>query len=280
MTLRRIKIEEIDIYAGTQTRVSTNDEAVAGYAEAMKLGSEFPPILLFFDGAKHYLSDGFHRFLAAKRNGDSDIRAEIREGSRSDALVSALGANATNGLYRTNADKRHAVEIALEEWPDRSNAYIAEVCAVSIELVRRVRKALGLDTDGIVVGKDGKQYPSGVERQARGAGSKLADGIAEGGSEGSGGGGSAPSKKNANVTDAAGGTRNELEADARQMIRAGEMDPRELDSLPTATPQDYAIAAIGILERMRRDDPKYPDAIARVERWLADRKAGLAAAAG
>ena len=276
MNLQRIGLDKVDIYAGTQTRVATNDEAVAGYAESMKQGAEFPPITLYFDGSKYYLADGFHRFLAAKRNGDSDIQAEVIEGSRTDALVAALGANATNGLYRTNADKRHAAEIAIEEWSDRSNAYIADVCKVSIELIRRVRKSMGLDNPDLVIGKDGKSYPTGIERTPRHGGEERekSDG-GSGDSNAGGGGGGAPSKKNANYSDTSGGTRNEIENEARQMIRNGEMDPRELDTLPTAIPSDYAIAAIGILDRMKKDDPKYPEAIERLERWVMQRKAEL-----
>ncbi len=266
MNTRRVKLEDIDIYAGTQTRVATNDEAVSGYAEDMKQGAKFPPILLFFDGSKHYLADGFHRYLAAKRIEEPDILAEVQEGSRTDALVAALGANATNGLYRTNADKRHAAEIALEEWPDRSNAYLADICRVSIEMIRRTRKSLGLDMPDRVIGKDGKEYPSGVERSPRHGGEER---VRDDGGAGSGSpGGGAPSKKHVNATDTAGGTRNEIEVEARQMIRNGEMDPRELDTLPTAVPTDYAIAAIGILDRIRKDDPKFPEALDQIERWV------------
>lgn len=273
---QRIKLDDIDIYAGTQTRVATNDEAVSSYAESMKQGVEFPPIVLFFDGAKYYLADGFHRFLAVKRNEDPDIVSDVHEGSKTDALVFALGANAANGLYRTNADKRNASEIALEEWPDRSNAYLADICQVSIELIRRVRKALGLDTGGLVTGKDGKQYPSSIERSARHGGEERekSDGSAPG-EAGAGGGKGAPSKKNANYSDTSGGTRNEIESEAREMIRNGEIDPRELDTLPTAIPNDYAVAAIGILDRMKKADPKYPAAIERMEKWLKQRKAEL-----
>lgn len=281
MNIQRVNLTEIDIYAGTQTRVETNDEAIASYAESMKLGAQFPPIVLYFDGSKYFLADGFHRFLAAKRNEERDIEAEVHEGSRTDALLAALGANATNGLYRTNADKRHAAEVALEEWPDRSNAYLAEICKVSIELVRRVRKSLGLDNPDLVMGKDGKQYPSSVERTPRHGGEEREqnDGSSGEGAGGGAGGGGPVGKKNANVTDTSGGTRNEIENEARQMIRDGEMDPRELDTLPTAVPSDYAIAAIGILDRMKKSDPKYPEALDRLEKWLNQRKAELLVAA-
>lgn len=275
MNLQRISLEQIDIYAGTQTRVATNDEAVSGYAEDMKQGAKFPPIQLFYDGSKYYLADGFHRFLAAKRIEEKDIEADVREGSRTDALIAALGANATNGLYRTNADKRHAVEIALEEWTGHSNAYLADICKVSIELVRRVRKSMGLDNPDKVIGKDGKSYPTGIERTPRHGGEERERNDGSSGDGGSGGGGSAPSKKNANYSDTSGGTRNEIEEEARKMIRDGEMDPRELDTLPTAIPNDYAVAAIGILDRMNKEDPKYPAALDRLERWIAQRRAEL-----
>lgn len=277
MNLQRIALERIDIYSGTQSRMATNDEAVSGYAEDMKQGAVFPPISLYFDGAKYFLADGFHRFLAAKRIEERDIEAQVHEGSRTDALLAALGANATNGLYRTSADKRHAVSIALEEWTDYSNAYLADICKVSIELVRRVRKELGLDHPDKVIGKDGKSYPVGIEQTARQGGHEREknDGSP---SQGAGGGG-APSKKNANYSDTSGGTRNEIEEEARKMIRDGEMDPRELDTLPTAIPNDYAVAAIGILDRMKKDDPKYPLAIERLEKWVRQRKAELLVAA-
>ena len=58
-----LELEKIDIYGGTQARVATNDEAVSSYSESMMEGAEFPPVIVYFDGAKYWLADGFHRFL-------------------------------------------------------------------------------------------------------------------------------------------------------------------------------------------------------------------------
>lgn len=275
--IQKIPLDQIDIYSGTQTRVSTIDEAVDSYSESMKNGVEFPPIDLYFDGSKYFLADGFHRFLAAKRNEEKEISANVTEGSRLEALKHALGANATNGLYRTNADKRHAAEIAIEEWSDLSNAYIADICKVSVELIRRVRKAMGLDNPDLVMGKDGKQYPGTIDRTPRGGAAELVDGISEGGSSGEGGGGGgAPSKKNANYNDSLGGGSNtELENEARQMIRNGEIDPRELKELKSALPTDYAIAAINLLEEMDVGNSKYVEALDRLERWISKKRAAI-----
>ena len=169
MQTQDLSLDLIDVYGGTQTRVKTDDEAISSYAAEMSHGAVFPPIVVYFDGTTHWLADGFHRYLAAKRNEEATIKAEVHAGGRSDALRYALGANATNGLYRNNADKRNAVEIALEEWTDRANPVIAEICRVSPELVRQVRaemtKSQRLPQSQTVTGRDGKEYPAQIERQ-------------------------------------------------------------------------------------------------------------------
>ncbi len=277
MTTKRLSLEDIDIYSGTQTRVATNDEAVEGYAEAMKLGAEFPPVIVYFDGAKHYLADGFHRYLAAKRIEERDLPVEVREGTRGDALIHALGANATNGVYRTNADKRNVAEIALEEWTDRSNGYLADICKVSVELVRRVRKQLGLDHPDVVLGRDGKKYPGkkAGDTDSMTSLEKQEAALNGGGSgEGGGSGGSGkPSKKNANYNDAAGGgSMTEIEGEAREMIRNGEMDPRELPTIHSALPTDYVYAGIHLFEKMDSEDPRYTEALDKLEAWIAKKR--------
>lgn len=277
MQAEKLNLEHIDIYGGTQARVATNDEAISSYADAMLEGAIFPPITVFYDGSKYWLADGFHRFLAAQRNEQAQITAEVHTGSRTDALKFALGANATNGIYRSNADKRNAVEIALEEWPNMSNSVISELCKVSGELVRRCRREMEklerIEPQKQVTGRDGKQYPSGIERQARGDSSKPKD---EGSSGSGGGGGFSGSNKGKGDARAPGGSSAEIEADARKMIREGEIKHAELDQLISATAIDYAETALNVLNRMKLEDPRRPEAVARIERWLEDEKAGVA----
>ena len=171
MPTQELSLDSINIYGGTQARVQTTDDAIESYADEMTQGAIFPPIIAYFDGTTHWLADGFHRYLAAKRIQRPSILAEVFPGGRTDALRHALGANVTNGVYRNNADKRNAVEIALEEWPDRANPVLAELCRVSPELVRRCRSELArsgkIDLPGKVTGRDGKEYPSQIERQPR-----------------------------------------------------------------------------------------------------------------
>ena len=258
-----IPLTQVDIYGGTQTRVSTNEDAVASYAEEMAAGSVFPPITLYYDGAKYWLADGFHRFLAAQRLEFTEIEAEVKAGARGDALKFALGANATNGLYRSHADKRNAVEIALEEWPQLSNSVLSELCKVSDELVRRCRhtmeKLQRIEPQKEVVGKDGKRYSVQSERRTSHSESAA-------GSAGSTGGGAPRSAKKSEL--AAGGSQAELEAEARKLIREGEVKHADLDRLSSATALDYAETALNVLNRMPLDDPRRPIALQRVQAWL------------
>ena len=55
--------------------------------------------------------------------GLAKISADVREGSRRDAILYAVGANASHGLKRTNRDKRNAVMVLLKdpEWSDRAD---------------------------------------------------------------------------------------------------------------------------------------------------------------
>ena len=51
---------------GMQIRVKMDPDVVLDYAEVMKAGKKFPPLLTFFDGKDYFLADGFHRLYAAR----------------------------------------------------------------------------------------------------------------------------------------------------------------------------------------------------------------------
>ena len=271
MPIQELPLDSINIYGGTQARVQTTDDAIESYADEMTHGAVFPPIVVYFDGTAHWLADGFHRYLAAKRIQRPAIQAEVFPGGRTDALRHALGANVTNGVYRNNADKRNAVEIALEEWPDRANPVIAEICRVSPELVRRCRSELvrsgKLDAPGKVTGRDGKEYPAQIERQPRGKAEKSS-------ADESSGGGRGGFAKGKGEAGAPGGTSIELEQEARAMIRKGELNPFELPTIATANADDYAATVVTLLGTMRADDPKRKGALLRIKQWVENALAG------
>jgi hypothetical protein len=143
---KTLNIAAITTDAGTQVRAGLNEATVAEYAEALAEGAKFPAVVVFHDGNQHIAADGFHRIAAALRAGATEIECEVRKGSKTDALKFALGCNAHHGLRRTNADKRHAVELALKEFANVSTVAIARMCLVGDELVAEIRKAQPTDS--------------------------------------------------------------------------------------------------------------------------------------
>lgn len=143
----KLKISDIALDNGIQPRQKLNQVVVSEYAEAMRQGVMFPPVIVFYDGNQFWLADGFHRVAAKQTNSDFEILAERKCGSRRDAILYAAGANAKYGLQRTNADKRRVVERLLQdsEWSRWSNCEIARRCGVNEKTVRNTRKQLDLE---------------------------------------------------------------------------------------------------------------------------------------
>jgi len=139
-----LDLSKIRIDGGTQIRVEPSQETIDRYAALYIDGHEFPPITVFFDGVDYWLTDGFHRYFAAKKAGKSKINETIINGTNRDAILFSVGANGTHGLNRTNADKRNAVETMLKdaEWSKWSDNAISKQCHVSQPFVGMVRKSL------------------------------------------------------------------------------------------------------------------------------------------
>ena len=163
----QLALSKIRLDGGTQTRESRDEETVAEYAEAMRGNAVFPPVVVFHDGTDHWLADGFHRFDAAVTVGKKSIQVDVRQGTRRDAILFSVGANAAHGLKRTNADKRRAVTVLLtdEEWSRRSDRWVAEKCGVSDKTVASVRKTLIAElpqcsSEPTRTTSDGREYPS------------------------------------------------------------------------------------------------------------------------
>ena len=155
-----MKIESIELDSSIQCRSAIDTATVGEYAERMEEGDIFPPVVLFGDSARCWIGDGWHRVLAARQAGFEDIPADVRKGGRRDALQYALGANASNGMRRTNADKRRCVEIALKEFGGLSSRAIADMCGVSNHIVDSARLPLGENPNATRTTTDGRQYPS------------------------------------------------------------------------------------------------------------------------
>lgn len=139
--MKKIKIKNIRTDGGTQTRAELNQDIINQYADLMLEEIEFPAVTIFYDGTEYWLADGFHRLRASEKAGFIEIESDIKQGTQRDAILYSVGANNTHGLRRTNADKRRAVMVLLEdkEWKKWSDRKIAEKCGVSNKFVSLLR---------------------------------------------------------------------------------------------------------------------------------------------
>lgn len=162
----KLNLSQIRLDGGTQPRVALRTDIIEEYMELMKDGTQFDPLVVFFDGTDYWLADGYHRLAAARRAfPDQPIEVEVREGTLADAQWYSYGANKSHGLRRTNEDKERAVRNALQHPKalDLSNVQIAEHCGVSEFLIRKCRRERELESSSIkskmrTVARGGKTY--------------------------------------------------------------------------------------------------------------------------
>lgn len=148
MTTQEVSLSTLIAEGSTQAR--QYDKALAErYGEAMKDGAVFPPVVGFKDKNGIYLGDGFHRLGGAKVAKRTKILCDIRvpiegESAQRSAILYAVGANEEHGQNRSNADKRHAVEILLRdpEWSKWTDREIARQCRVTHPFVGTQRTRL------------------------------------------------------------------------------------------------------------------------------------------
>jgi hypothetical protein len=142
-----LPIDAVRTDGGTQIRAELNPFLIDDYAAAVQTGAVFPPVVVFSDSTDYWLADGIHRLAAGREAGLTEISADVRSGTRREAVLFAVGANASHGLRRTNADEHRAVLLLLEdeEWRHWSDREIARVAVVSHEFVRTQRARLSVN---------------------------------------------------------------------------------------------------------------------------------------
>lgn len=142
--MKKLNLLAIRIDGGTQARLALNQDVVHEYAEHMKDGDVFPPVVVFHDGSDYWLADGFHRFFATKANGNTSIEAEVKDGTQEDATLWAFGANGRRGLSMSTEDNRNIIKRMLEHpiWSQWTNAEIARHVGVSKMTVGRVKSSM------------------------------------------------------------------------------------------------------------------------------------------
>ena len=97
---------------------------------------ELPPIIIFRivddkdDLNGHMIiADGIHRYNAYKEAGRKQIPYELREGTRTEAILCGIGENLKHGQLFDRADKRRALSLLLED-PGYAEASVRELAGV------------------------------------------------------------------------------------------------------------------------------------------------------
>lgn len=139
-----LPLADLKIDPELQCRTKGVSRSVAAeYAALIEAGTDFPPVVVFLDNkGVHWLADGFHRVEAHSLAKRTEVAADVRQGSRKDALLFAAGANASHGLRRTTADKRRAIELVLGNFPKLSDRKIGEAVGVDHKTVSATRARL------------------------------------------------------------------------------------------------------------------------------------------
>lgn len=137
-----MKVSALILDPQAQPRAALNWTVIGEYAEEIRSGARFDPVVAFGTEARAFVGDGWHRTHAHIQAEADEITVDLRAGGLAEAIWHSVGANKTHGLRRTNEDKRRAVTTALTARPELSNSEVARHCGVAEGTVRNHRAAL------------------------------------------------------------------------------------------------------------------------------------------
>lgn len=166
-----LDITDIRIDGGTQARAGLDAAIVDEYHILLKqdgFDEKFRPVwpfsaplVVFYDGSEYWLADGFHRLEACRKASRLVAPADVRAGTRRDAVLFAAGANSSHGLRRTRSDVRRAIQLLLDdpEWSQWSDREIARQVHCDHKTVGSMRAAASGEFPQIrTFSRNGKTY--------------------------------------------------------------------------------------------------------------------------
>jgi len=148
----RISCDLIEATSATQCRKKLSKEYIDLYCEDLKNGAIFPAVDVFKEkgSGRYILANGFHTLIAHIHAEIESIECNVHEGGMREALAFAFGANSEHGLRRSNADKRHTVEMALKDpyFSQLPRQELADLCRVTKRSVQRIANQDAVGDEG------------------------------------------------------------------------------------------------------------------------------------
>lgn len=135
--VRKLAIEDITADPTIQIRRANHEATIQRYEESFE---KLPPVTVYDTDEGLLLADGFHRLAAAIRRGEKKIEADVRKGTRADALEYAVIANTQNADPLTPDERDNGIRRLKQLHPDWALRKIAEAMSVSHNTVQRVFK--------------------------------------------------------------------------------------------------------------------------------------------
>ncbi len=144
IVIKQIALKNLTADPEINPRKEVDNDNVERLVKLIKQEVRLRPIIVFKDEDVFNIVDGFHRYAAYKKVGESNIRCKVREGTREQAMIHACSSNVGHGKRLTNDDKRRIVTrlLTIEKSKKWSDGKIADKCGVSQPFVSKLRHEL------------------------------------------------------------------------------------------------------------------------------------------
>jgi hypothetical protein len=149
MPIKMLKLVDLNPSDKVQSRYETDSETVERYREIYESKEdEFPPCIIFQEGDKYHVADGFQRIKALtkarldKKVEYRTIACDVRQGTERDAIEYSLAANSRHGLKPNTRDKKRSVMMYWGLSPihcKHSSNLVGKACGVSHTFVADYR---------------------------------------------------------------------------------------------------------------------------------------------
>jgi ParB-like chromosome segregation protein Spo0J len=230
-----ISVSAIKLDGDTQVRKKLDQDQIEDFAQLMLTGTAFEDITVFNDGKNLWLADGFHRVLAAKMAGATEIGATVQVGSLEDARLYSYGANTRRGLSLSTEDKINILK-KMEQHPltkGWSNRQIAKHLNCSDVQIGRLKKRMIAVPDGI---RRSKVVKNPFQDEQKAPEATIAPEVA-----------SPPSEDKQELLDAIDSLASENET-LRDKISLGQYDGSEFEKIDLEERMDWMRKRITELE--------------------------------